>query len=58
MCSESSSHHILQLEFPSLAYDPLNNSYVDDINIKLLEHYLDILLSKKAKDTWQVRIQM
>ena len=58
MCSESSSHHILQLEFPGLEYDPLNNSYVDDINIKLLEHYSDILLSKKVKDTWQVRIQM
>ena len=58
MCSESSSHHILQLEFHGLEYDPLNNSYVDDINIKLLEHYSDILLSKKVKDTWQVRIQM
>ena len=58
MCSESSSHHLLQLDFPDIENDPLNNSYVDDINIKILEHYSDIILSKKVNDIWQVRIQM
>ena len=58
MCSESSDHHILQLDFPDLKDDPLNNPYVDELNIKILEHYSDIILSKKVKDTWRVSIQM
>jgi hypothetical protein len=35
-----------------------NIQYVDDLNIKILEHYSDIILSKKVKDTWRVSIQM
>ena len=35
-----------------------NYQYVDDLNIKILEHYSDIILSKEVKDTWRVSIQM
>lgn len=58
LCSETSEHHIIRIEFPDLKHDPLGEFYIDKLNYVLLEHYADILLSKQKDNRWEVSIQM
>ncbi|MBO7677247.1 MAG: amino acid ABC transporter ATP-binding protein [Erysipelotrichaceae bacterium] len=58
ICSENSEHHVLKISFPGLMNDPLCDAYIDELNYKLLEHYSEIILSKRSGANWEVSIQM
>ena len=58
ICSEYSDHHIIRISFPNLENDPLKQPYIDELNLKLLEHYSSLIISKKNENSYEVTIQM
>jgi ABC-type polar amino acid transport system ATPase subunit len=58
LCSESGSNHIIHIGFPDLKTDPLKEPFLDELNRSLLEHYSDIVISRKAEKGYLVTIQM
>jgi ABC-type methionine transport system ATPase subunit len=58
LCSESSEHHLMRIEFSNVRHDPLSEFYMDKLNYTLLDHYAQVLLSKQKDDSWEVTIQM
>ena len=58
LCSETSSAHTLILRFPGLAGDPLEEPYLDELNVKLLNNYAEYVFSHPGADGWEVLIQM
>ena len=57
ICSRTSADHMLLASFPHLTEDPL--SRIDDLNLKLLEHYASFVFSRpSAESGYEVCIQM
>ena len=58
LCSETGLKHIIHINFPNLEADPLKEPFLDELNKSLLEHYSNILISRKADKGYLVTIQM
>ncbi|WP_197027943.1 amino acid ABC transporter ATP-binding protein [Butyrivibrio sp. WCE2006] len=59
ICSETSRSHYLMFGFPDLDIDPLSDTFIDELNLKILEHQSSLIMSKKRDDVgYDVCIQM
>ncbi len=58
LCSETSTRHTLLINFRSLESDPLEEPYLDELNVRLLNNYADYVFSRKTDNGWEVCIQM
>ena len=58
VCSETSSNHTMHLNVSGVGSDPLEQPYLDELNLSILENYSEFLFSKKSDDDWEVVIQM
>ena len=58
LCSETSEHHMIRIEFPNITHDPLGEPYMDKLNYVMLDRHAEVLFSKKKDDCWEVTIQM
>ena len=58
LCSETGTKHMMLIIFPDLKSDPLKEPYLDILNIQLLEHYSNVLISQKVDEGYLVSIQM
>ena len=58
IASETGRNHSLIVTFPVIAEDPLGELFIDELNLKLLEHHSQIIMSKKTGDhSYDVYIQ-
>jgi ABC-type glutathione transport system ATPase component len=58
LCSETSRSHTLILRFDGLSGDPLEQPYLDELNLRLLENSAEFVFSRPVGDSWEVLIQM
>ena len=58
VCSESGSNHTMLLNVKGIDSDPLDQPYLDDLNLSILENYTNYIFSKKNKKDWEIVIQM
>jgi ABC-type polar amino acid transport system ATPase subunit len=58
LCSEASSRHTLMIGFRGIDSDPLEEPYLDELNLALLNNYAEFVLSRRKDDGWEVCIQM
>jgi ABC-type polar amino acid transport system ATPase subunit len=59
VCSETGRNHSLFVAFPDMTEDPLSDAYIDELNLKILEHNSPVVMSKKLDETgYEVYIQM
>lgn len=57
ICSETSKKHMIMIDFEKCNEDPLEK--IDEINVKILESYSELMMSKKnSEDGYEVVIQM
>lgn len=54
MCSSDDRSHMLTVKFPGIESDPLKPPYLDELNIKLLEHDSKGVFSRKADSGYKV----
>ena len=56
--SETGRNHSLFISFPEIVTDPLDVLFIDELNLKLLEHQIPIIMSKKqGEHSYEVYIQ-
>lgn len=58
ICSESSNKHTIHLNVEGVGSDPLDEPYVDELNLSILENYAEFIFSREAKKSWEIAIQM
>ena len=58
LCSDSSQRHMIQIYSKDFESDPLREPYIDEPNLRILEHYSQFLFSKETKHGWNISIQM
>ena len=58
LCSETSDRHTINISFRGLGSDPLQEPYLDEINLSLLNHYAAFVFSRPSAAGWDVCIQM
>ena len=58
LCSETSNRHTMIISFRGIDSDPLEEPYLDELNLALLNNYAEFVLSRKKDDGWEVCIQM
>ena len=59
ICSSTKSAHMMMVQFPMLKDDPLKEPYVDELNLKLLEHYAEYIFSHTLPEGgYEVCVQM
>ena len=50
--------HMIQIYSKDFESDPLREPYIDELNLRILEHYSQFLFSKETKHGWNISIQM
>ena len=58
LCSDSSQRHMIQIYSKDFESDPLQEPYIDELNLRILEHYSQFVFSKQTKNGWNISIQM
>lgn len=58
LCSETSTNHTLLISFRGLSGDPLEEPYLDELNLKLLNGFAQFIFSRKKEGGWEVCIQL
>lgn len=58
LCSETSGSHMLTVSVEGIASDPLQEPYLDMLNLRILESYTSLILSRKSETGWEIVIQM
>ena len=58
LCSETSNRHTMIISFRGIDSDPLEEPYLDELNLALLNNFAEFVLSRKKDDGWEVCIQM
>lgn len=58
LCSETGTSHTLKLNVEGIGSDPLEEPYLDELNLSILENYAGFVFSKKGIDDWEIAIQM
>ena len=48
----------MHLNVSGVGSNPLEQPYLDELNLSILENYSEFLFSKKSDDDWEVVIQM
>ena len=48
----------MMIGFRGIDSDPLEEPYLDELNLTLLNNYAEFVLSRKKDDGWEVCIQM
>ena len=54
MCSSDDKSHMLTVKFPGIESDPLRAPYLDELNLRLLEHDSEDVFSRKADSGYKV----
>lgn len=58
LCSETGSSHTIRMILEGLESDPMQEPYLDDLNVRILENYSAFIFSKKVDSGWEICIQM
>lgn len=58
LCSATGLRHTLIVSVNGIDSDPLEEPYLDDLNLRILESYSQYVFSKRSEDGWDVCIQM
>ena len=58
LCSDGSDRHMIHIYSKDFESDPLNEPYIDELNLRILEHYTQFMFSKQTKHGWSISIQM
>lgn len=58
ICSETGSNHTMHLNIEGIGGDPLEEPYLDELNLKLLENYAGFVFSKQNNNDWEIIIQL
>ena len=58
MCSSDDESHMLTVKFPEIESDPLREPYLDELNLRLLEHDSVSVFSRKADSGYKVSFNL
>ena len=58
LCSETSARHTLFVSFPDIKDDPLGESYLDALNLQILQNFAETVFSNRKDGGWEVCLQM
>ncbi|MBQ6493743.1 MAG: amino acid ABC transporter ATP-binding protein [Erysipelotrichaceae bacterium] len=58
LCSDGSDRHMIHIYSKDFESDPLTEPYIDELNMRILEHYAQFIFSKQTKHGWNISIQM